>query len=372
MRILISSVYHFSQYLGGNERHAHAVASELARRHHQVTYLSSTPPPTQALPYSYLQLPIWHFMGKPLPSLSWLRPTPLLPLDLHHAFGSGLPLLALSLALKPHHVPSLHLFAAPSYPTQTYLKLGNYLERRLLTNTASALITTSPKNRDYLATHLPTLPHYLIPLFVDPIFFQDLNLNRTQARQLLKLPLNTPLLLFIGRLDHHHPYKGLPILLSACLKLKFPFHLLIIGSGNLYATYKNLIAHSPLKPRVIWRPSVSDQDLPAYYRSADLTLLPSTTGAEGFGLVLIESMAVKTATLTTTAIGLSPWLIKSHLSYLVPPNDSLALARQIEFALHQPDSQLINRAFHFAKTLSLSQMVDRYLLIYQRYVKLKR
>ena len=43
--------------------------------------------------------------------------------------------------------------------------------------------------------------------------------------------------------------------------------------------------------RVVFAGRVSDVELRSYYRLANVTVLPSTTMGEAFGLVLVESLA---------------------------------------------------------------------------------
>ena len=96
-------------------------------------------------------------------------------------------------------------------------------------------------------------------------------------------------LLFVGRLV---PYKGLDVLLRALAKSPPGIPLLIVGDGPLRAQLKALAERLAVDVRFLGH--VADSDLPALYAGASLTLLPSVTRQECFGISLLESMACGT------------------------------------------------------------------------------
>lgn len=95
-------------------------------------------------------------------------------------------------------------------------------------------------------------------------------------------------ILFVGVLDQAHYFKGVPILMKAVARLNRPdVALVIVGKGEMHAASK-ASGRTQYKGPVIFTGFIPDESLPEYYRSADVTILPSTTTGEAFGLVLLR------------------------------------------------------------------------------------
>jgi glycosyltransferase involved in cell wall biosynthesis len=74
---------------------------------------------------------------------------------------------------------------------------------------------------------------------------------------------------------------------------------------------------------------VSDADLPRYYRLADVTVLPSVTMGEAFGLVLVESLASARPVIATNLPGVRTVVSQDRDGLLVEPNDPAMLAQAL-------------------------------------------
>lgn len=117
-----------------------------------------------------------------------------------------------------------------------------------------------------------------------------LNLQTNLIRNELLIPVDIPLIGFVGRLI---PEKGVSLLLEALHQLKdLKWRVLIVGSGPLESEITGKWQEI-LGERLIFRKAVPHADVPAYMRAMDIFVLPSyTTPAwkEQFGLVLAEAM----------------------------------------------------------------------------------
>ncbi|MCA1810601.1 MAG: glycosyltransferase family 4 protein [Halobacteriales archaeon] len=133
-------------------------------------------------------------------------------------------------------------------------------------------------------------------------------------------------LLFVGRLV---PYKGVEVLLRALALLRPCPPLWIVGDGPLRAHLEALAKE--LQVPVTFLGRVGDADLPALYRGARLTVLPSVTGQEAFGISLIESMACGTPVVASSLPGVAE--VASVGGLVAPPGDPAALAAQLRAAL---------------------------------------
>jgi glycosyltransferase involved in cell wall biosynthesis len=100
------------------------------------------------------------------------------------------------------------------------------------------------------------------------------------------------IVLFVGGLDRAHAFKGVGFLLEAWRGLGLgQARLLIVGQGELRDGYRRAAERLGLGRGVIFADPVGPDELPTYYRLADLFVLPSTDSSEAFGIVLIEAMA---------------------------------------------------------------------------------
>lgn len=143
---------------------------------------------------------------------------------------------------------------------------------------------------------------YIIPGGVDIQQFQN-NLSRQQARETIHWPQDRFILFTPRRLVHR---MGLSQLLSALAQIK-PHHpevwLAIAGKGPLREALEQQVTNLGLSDQVKFLGFLPDEQLPIAYQAADLTLMPSQS-LEGFGLVLLESLASGTPTLCTPVGGM--------------------------------------------------------------------
>jgi glycosyltransferase involved in cell wall biosynthesis len=136
--------------------------------------------------------------------------------------------------------------------------------------------------------------------------------------------------LLVAGLDRAHYFKGVDIFLRALATLPPSTRGMIVGDGDLRDQYQALATQLGLASRVIFAGRVPDAALPDYYRMADITVLPSITMGEAFGLVLIESLACATPVIATRLPGVRTVVDHGRDGLLVEPGDPAALAQAIE------------------------------------------
>ena len=128
-------------------------------------------------------------------------------------------------------------------------------------------------------------------------------LSRAAARIKLGLPAGRPIVLCVRRLARR---MGLEALLEATdlLRRTMPDVLVLIaGKGPLEEELRGRIEELGLENHVRLLGFVPDADLPATFRAADVSVVPSRE-LEGFGLVTLESLAAGTPVLVTPVGGL--------------------------------------------------------------------
>lgn len=175
------------------------------------------------------------------------------------------------------------------------------------------VIATSPMQLDmfYQDYHLPRDKVRMIPPgYDDNRFFPVSEATQQAIRQDLGIPLEKKVVSSIGRLSLN---KGFDLLVDAfsvvAERADDVILRLAVGSQGegvtedpLRAELEQKIRDYGLEERVILTDSLPDEEMPDYYRAADVFCLPSRY--EPFGMTAIEAMACGTPTVVTTHGGL--------------------------------------------------------------------
>ncbi len=131
----------------------------------------------------------------------------------------------------------------------------------------------------------------------------DCTLAQTTAREHLGWPSDRPIVFAVRRLARR---MGLENLISAMVEVQRQCPeamLMIAGKGGLQAELQQQIESLGLEQSVKLLGFVPDEDLPFAYRAANLTVVP-TVALEGFGLIVIESLASGTPVMGTPVGGI--------------------------------------------------------------------
>lgn len=138
---------------------------------------------------------------------------------------------------------------------------------------------------------------------------------------------------FLSILDSSHRYKGLDLLLRSLSTMKKNgniFRLRLGGKGEDSEYYKGLVRSLHLDHDVEFLGYIPQSQLPAFYGSSHLFVLPSTDPRqEGFGLVALEALACGRPILTTSIIGVASDITSHGAGVVIPPGDSKALTEAL-------------------------------------------
>jgi glycosyltransferase involved in cell wall biosynthesis len=207
------------------------------------------------------------------------------------------------------------------------------IERWLL-HSASAITFTS---QDYAQTSVirSCLHGYqgriaIIPNGVDPYYFHRGSELAIPGR-FRQQRSNDFIILLVARLDQAHYFKGVEVLLRALKLLPSRVKGLVVGDGDLRSHYEEISRKLNLDTRVIFTGTASQAQLRAYYQLADLTVLPSTTAGEAFGLVLLESLACGIPVIASDLPGVRTVVDEGQDGFLVEPGHAQHLADKILF-----------------------------------------
>lgn len=135
------------------------------------------------------------------------------------------------------------------------------------------------------------------------------------------------------------PKKGLSVLLKAMEELKRrhgvpPCRLVIVGDGPSRGDLESLRDRLELSSWVVF--IGTRRDVPQILRSIDIFVLPSLY--EGFGIAILEAMAVGKPVIATRVGGVPEFVIPGETGLLIEPGNVHALADALESLLH--DSNL--------------------------------
>lgn len=156
----------------------------------------------------------------------------------------------------------------------------------------------------------------------------DTDLSRRTARERLSWPTDRPIVLSVRRLVRR---TGLPRLVDAIgyVRDRVPeIQLYVAGKGPLREELARQIRDQGLSDHAELLGFVPDAELPLAYRAADLSVVP-TVSHEGFGLVVVESLAAGTPTLVTPVGGLPEIVSDLSEDLLLPDGRPATIADRI-------------------------------------------
>jgi glycosyltransferase involved in cell wall biosynthesis len=145
-------------------------------------------------------------------------------------------------------------------------------------------------------------------------------------------------ILCVGRLT---PVKGQAVLLAACEQLVQAgrqMRLRLVGAGPDRERLEAETVARGLQPYVEFAGAVNQEQIQAFYRCADLFVLPSF--AEGIPVVLMEALAMEIPCVTTWITGIPELIRPGQEGLLVVPGDERALTEAIVQLMDDPTLRL--------------------------------
>ena len=335
MKIAMVSPYDFT-WPGGVTAHVTQLARELGRSGHQVQVLAPHSPSRESQDAD-LHVPLGRSV--PLPSggsiarvsLSWwlypkiralLRKEQFDVIHLHEPMAPILPLCVLEFS-DSVNVGTFHASYARQHLYRITHPIIKRWQQRLHGN-----IAVSPAARRYVNNTFPG-DYEIIPNGID---FKHFSTNVAPMPQYQDGKIN---ILFVGRLEKR---KGLRYLLEAYGKLKWDLpniRLIVVGPGNPdKESYRVMSSQNLQDVEFVGR--VSYDDLPRYYASADIFCSPAT-GAESFGIVLLEAMSASKPVVASDIEGFRGVMTHGEQGLLVPKKDSNAMAEALGMLARDPE-----------------------------------
>jgi phosphatidylinositol alpha-mannosyltransferase len=236
-------------------------------------------------------------------------------LHFHEPLMPALPMTMLRMSTTAN-VGTFHAFA----PSNVGYFYGRPLLKSYLAHLHRAIAVSEPA-RAFVNRYFPEFRMRVIPNGIDLSVYRP---GLTPIRHLRDDKVN---ILFLGRLEKR---KGLGDLLRAygAASARVPrSRLIIVGDGPLRGKIESYVARHRL-PNVVVAGYVPDSVKPRYFGSADIFCAPAT-GAESFGIVLLEALASGVPVVATEVPGYMSVLESGKDSITVQPKNWRELAASL-------------------------------------------
>jgi len=209
-------------------------------------------------------------------------------------------------------------------------------------------------------------PVSIIPMGV------DLDKFRKSASSIRK-KYSKPIILFVGRLAEkkgvHHLISAMPSVVASFPTAK----LLIIGSGPEKNSLVSLANRLQLQKNISFLDSIPNSELPKYYSSADVFVLPSIVArsgdTEGLGVVLLEALASGLPAIASDVGGIPDVIINKKTGLLVAQKSTVSLATAILNLLNNKKLQktlIKNGKRHINNNFSWKVVSKKFSDVYER------
>ncbi len=368
MKILLALTY-YRPWVSGLTIYVERLARALAEQGHPVTVLTSRydrrlPRLERLDGVSVVRVPVWFRVSKGvvMPTIGLEATRQVLR---HDVVSLHLPQLdAAGIALRAR------LLGRPTVLTyHCDLRLPRGLVNRVAdrvvrwANHAAARLADRvvAYTEDY-AVHSPFLSRYLPKLHVipPPVEVPPVSAARVGEFAERHIAGEGPVIGMAARLATEkgveYLLEALPWILERHPRAKVLFagqHENVLGEAEYLQRLRPLLERAG--DRWVFLGVLDPAEMTAFYRSCDVTVLPSVNSTEGFGLVQIESMICGTPVVASDLPGVRQPVRRTGMGEVVPIRDARALARAILAVLERPDAyrgdgRAIARDFSPART----------------------
>ena len=181
-------------------------------------------------------------------------------------------------------------------------------------------------------------------------------------------------ILFVGRLDSGHYYKGLDLLISALNKMillkEVPYGLkiVIVGSGNRLNHFIKMV-NPKLEDTFCFIGDVNQKELIKLYCESYYSVLPSHRYGEGFGRVALESIFCGTPVIVSKYAGISDTISSYDCGIVIDPYDFEVFSKTIiqsleneeQFSTYVRNALKVRESPNFQLTASIRKLIELYM-----------
>jgi glycosyltransferase involved in cell wall biosynthesis len=172
----------------------------------------------------------------------------------------------------------------------------------------------------------------VVPNGVDTDKFKPM--GKENARNLLNLPLDKNIILFVGAL---RSIKGVNYLIEAAKKfVDIDTELYMVGRDDgLKKSLVKMAQELKIIDFIKFIGPVNHEDIPLWISASDLLVLPSLS--EGRPNVILEALACEVPVVATDVGGIPELMVNGETGYLVPAKNSLDLSEKVKKLLEDED-----------------------------------
>jgi len=358
--------------VGGSGILATALGEELARRGHEVHFISYERPfrlpanaprlhfhpvvindyalfkyPDYTLPLSVKMAEVTHDHGLDVLHVHYAVP---------HATAAILARAMLPPEQQPRVVTTLHgtdttlLGCDPGY--------GPAIHHALTCSDAVTVVSA------FLKQETERVLGFMGPIAVIHNFFEPRPPRRSREQMRRELGLDQEVLILHS--SNLRPLKRIDLLLETAARIRprDAFKLVLLAGGD-FSPFAADVRRLGLQDRVIVRENVND--IEDYLQAADLGLFPSES--ESFCLSILEAMCFACPSVARPVGGIPEVVVDNATGILVPVGDADALARAVESLIRNPARRTaLGRAAQqrARERFSAEVIVPRYEALYQR------
>lgn len=262
-------------------------------------------------------------------------------INLHQPF-SGLGVIRSPLCKRIKKVYTCHSLSFEEFKTRTPKPGGliergvyslnsrgrKYVEKKVMNNCDWVVVLSEfTRNRLYRFYGITEKKIEIIPGGVDLERFYPAH-DKVKIRKGLNLPGEKTILLTVRNLVPRMGLENLIIAIKEVVKMASDIYLVLGGEGPLKKDLIDLTSQLGVEDSIRFEGFIPEEELPAYYRMADLFVLP-TLELEGFGLVTLEALASGVPVLGTPIGGTVEILKKLNPKLLFKDINSESIAELI-------------------------------------------
>lgn len=332
MKIAIVTPYFYPQ-IGGLESYVYFVTKQLIKSHHEVIVITSTKKENIIEQFEGMKV----YRLKTLFTLSNTPVNPFWYIDLWKIFSnekpdvisahSPVPFIAdLSSAIaKFQSIPFVLTYHAGSF------KKGQFIADMITAVYAQTVEKIMFGNSQKLIALNEFVQNKTLSSFQNKVELIYPGVTLDSYKRSRKTNFSGKIL-FVGKLDKTHEWKGLRYLLEAMPTVlnSYPEAALeVVGGGDYIERYKQLAEELNIKKNVTFVGSVPNTEVGNYYSRNDIFVLPSYSDAESLGLVLLEALTYGLPIVATKVGGIPYTIVDGKNGLLAEPHNSDSLSEQL-------------------------------------------
>jgi len=177
--------------------------------------------------------------------------------------------------------------------------------------------------------------------------------------------------LFVGRLSKEKNVEALLVAAKKVLPTYPRTSFLIVGDGPMREDLQKLAGRLEIGQNASFEGSVSYNNVPGYYHSCDILVLPSKH--EGWGRVAIEGLACGKPVIVSDACGVAELVLERECGFTFPQDSPGILADRIMYLLENPkirEKMGVRGREYVKETMDIEKNAPKFAELYRRTVEL--